>query len=274
MTRIKRIIAFILLGTLIFSVISCGLVYIPNDEKKAFGELLPKFFQALDNGDENAIFELFSPEVREQSEHLQQQITALIAVYNGPTDEFDLESVSMTTEGHIGEPGGWESATCTIPARSGEDYYFFRIRLMFEHYDEKQIGITQLDFFTADEKCAFGEDGGKFSDQKGLYLHAEKDLECETRTINGYPVRYTATNHTVSIESAKEFMKGSTSFSEFVERFGEANARSPFVDYYYYELPREDGDPRYLHISHHNDEMRFITIVDDFKFIEMVWENE
>ena len=153
MKCIKKAISFVILAIFLFSTVSCGLVYIPNDEEKAFESILPKLFEALDRGDNVAIYELFSPAVREQSDNLQEQIAALISVYSGPTDKFDLEDVPMHGSEHIGNPGNWASADATIPVRSNNNYYFFRIDLMFEHYDEKQVGITQLEFYTADEMC-------------------------------------------------------------------------------------------------------------------------
>ena len=145
---------------------------------------------------------------------------------------------------------------------------------MFEHYDEKQVGITQLEFYTADEMCAFRESDDQWIERKGLYLHAEKNLECEIRTIDGYPISYTPANHTINVEEVKEFLKSSFSFPEFVERFGNANAKSPIVNYYYYELPKENGEPRYLLVSEHDEVILIITIVDDFKFVEKLWEKE
>ena len=274
MKCIKKAISFVILAIFLFSTVSCGLVYIPNDEEKAFESILPKLFEALDSGDNVAIYELFSPAVREQSDNLQEQIAALISVYSGPTDKFDLEDVPMHGSEHIGNPGNWASADATIPVRSNNNYYFFRIDLMFEHYDEKQVGITQLEFYTADEMCAFRESDDQWIERKGLYLHTEKKLGCEIRTIDSHPNRYTPTNHTINIEEVKEFLKTSSSFSEFVDWFGKANAKSSVVDYYYYELPPKNGEPQYLKVSEYNDVIHSITIVDDFKFIEMVWDKE
>lgn len=274
MKYIKKAISFVILTVLLFSTVSCGLVYIPNDDEKAFGSILPKLFEALDSGDNVAIYELFSPAVREQSDNLQEQIAALTSIYSGPTHKFDFENVPIQGSKHMGAPGNWASANATIPVRSNDNYYFFRIDLMFEHYDEKQIGITQLEFYTADEMCALREGGGKQIERKGLYLHTEKKLGCEIRTIDGYPNRYTKTEHKINLEEVKEFIKSSFSFSEFTERFGKANAKSSVVSYYYYELPKENGEPRYLKVSENDGIIYSIAIVDDFKFIEMVWDKE
>lgn len=274
MRCIKKTISFVLVAFLLFSIVSCGLVYIPNDEEKAFEVLLPKLFEALENGDEVAIYGLFSPAVREQSNNLQEQISALIASYSVPIDEFALENIPIQGSEYIGDPGNWASADATIPVRSGNNYYFFKIHLVFEHYDEKQIGITQLEFYTADEMCALRESDDQCIERKGLYLHTEKNLGCEIRTIDGRPIRYTPTNHTINVEKVQEFLKSSSSFSEFVERFGESNAKSPVVNYYYYELPKESGEPRYLLVSEHDGSIRIITIVDDFGLVEMIWKKE
>ncbi len=270
MKSIKKALYFVLLAFLLFSMVSCRLVYIPNDEEKAFEEILPKLFEALKNGNEDAIYDLFSPTVRKQSNNLQEQISALITDYSVPIDEFDLENVPMHQSDHIGNPGNWARADATIPARSGDDYYFFRIYLVYEHYDENQIGITQLEFYTSDEMCAFRESDDQWIERKGLYLHTEKNLGCEIRTIDGEPIRYMPTNHTINVEEVQEFLKSSSSFSEFIERFGEANAKSPRVNYYYYELPKEKGEPRYLCIREHDEVIRSATIEDDLAVIEMV----
>ena len=270
----KKALLFVLLVFLLFSIVSCGLVYIPNEEEKAFEELLPKLFEALENGDEATIYGLFSPAVRNQSNNLEEQISSLITAYSVPIDEFDLENIPILGSEHIGNPGNWASADATIPVRSGDNYYFFIIHLVFEHYDEKQIGITQLEFYTADEMCAFRERDDQWIERKGLYLHSEKNLGCEIRTIAGYPIRYTPTNDAINIEEVQEFLKSSSSFSEFIERFGEANAKSPKVNYYYYELPKENGKPQYLRIIAHNEVIHSIAIEDDFKFVEMLWQKE
>ena len=126
MKSIEKALYFVLLAFLLFSMVSCGLVYIPNDEEKAFEEILPKLFEALKNGNEDAIYDLFSPTVRKQSNNLQEQISALITDYSVPIDEFDLENVPMHQSEHIGNPGNWACADATIPVRSGDNYYFFR----------------------------------------------------------------------------------------------------------------------------------------------------
>lgn len=252
---------------------SCGLVYIPNDKEKAFEELLPKLFEALDNENETALYELFSADTREQCDNLQEQISALFAFYGGPTDDYNISDVPMQVSTHFEKPGTQKIADATIPVRSGEQYYFFHICLTYKHYDEKQVGITQLEFYTADEMCALRESSESMMERKGLYIHAEKDLECEIRTICLSPLRYTSREH-INLDEVKEFTKGSCSFTEFVEKFGEANAKESTVSYYYYELPKENGAPRYLMVSEWEGELRSISIVDDFKFVESIWKNK
>ena len=270
MKHIKIAISFILSVVLLFSTVSCGLVYIPNEEEEAFESMLHKLFAALDEGDIVAIYELFSPAIREQCDDLQEQIAALVSVYTGPTDEFYFDGLLHTGE-HLGESGKTASADTTVPVRSGDNYFFFYIDLTFEHYDEKQLGITQLEFFTADEMCAFIESEDKLIGREGFYLHAEKTLDCEIRTIDSKPYRYTATDRTIDADEVKKFLDSSNSFSSFTERFGEPNA-SEWV-FYYYELPKENGEPRYLEINGDNDGIiDSATIVDDFKFVETVWK--
>jgi len=98
MLNVKKFTILVLLLAFAFSAVSCGLVYIPNNEEKAFAQLLPKFFAALDSGDEDAVYNLFSPEVRGKSDNLKSQISSLTALYSGPTDEYDYENVGIQSK--------------------------------------------------------------------------------------------------------------------------------------------------------------------------------
>ena len=273
MLNLKKITIFVLLIAFVFSLVSCGLIYMPNNEEKALGQLLPKLFTALDSGNEEAVYNLFSPSVREQSDNLKDQISLLANLYSGPTDEYDYENIGIHSKEHIGKPGNWASANATIPVRSGDKYYWFYIDLMYENFDESQVGITQLEFYTADERCAFIMSENKKTERSGLYLHAEKALGGEVRTIDGRPYRYTDVTRNIYIAEVKEFLKTSHSFSEFEKRFGKPNAEDI---YHYYELEEENGEPRYLCIGDYDDDgtIYIVSIVDDFKYIKTVWELE
>ena len=267
----KRIIAlFIAISLICLFSSSCGLVYIPNDEEKAFEQLLPKLFGDLDSGDEDAVYNLFSPAVREENDDLKERIALLTALYSGPTDEYDYENVGMQSEEHIGNSENWKRACATIPVRSGGNYYWFYIDLMYENFDKAQVGITQLEFYTAYERCAYHESDSKNIERKGLYLHAEKELCGEVRAIYGQPYGYTSAGRTLNLAEVKDFLENSHSFSAFKEHFGKPNAERI---YHYYELSKEGGEPRYLCIGAYDGDgtIYSVTIVDDFKYIKTVW---
>jgi len=142
---------------------------------------------------------------------------------------------------------------------------------MYENFDETQVGITQLEFYTADEKCAFIESESKRIKRSGLYLHAEKVLDGEVRAIDGQIYRYAATGRTLDLAEVKDFLETSNSFTAFKERFGKPNAERI---YHYYELNKENGEPRYLCIGAYDGDgtIYSVTIVDEFKYIKIFWK--
>ncbi len=273
MKHIKTGISVLLLAALLLSLSSCGLlglIYIPAHDEEAFADLLPKLFEALDNRDEAAIYDLFSNATKEKCADLQEKITTLVATYSGPTDEYDFDSIMFHTEEYIGGSGNTGKTMATFPIRSGEDYYYFYIALMYEHYDEAQIGIVQLDFYTLDEKYA--HHGEWREDRAGLYIYAETELDYEVRVIDSTTYRYTPKNRTIDIGEVERFLQMSNSRAAFVKHFGEPNAEDI---YFCYELPSENGEPRYLLLGDDFDGMIYsATIVDDFDFIKLIWEDK
>ena len=273
MKHFKKSISVLLLAALLLSLSSCGLlglIYIPAHDEEAFADLLPKLFEALDNRDEAAIYDLFSDATKEKCADLREKITTLVATYSGPTDEYDFDSIMFHTEEYIGGSGNTGKTMATFPIRSGEDYYYFYIALMYEHYDEAQIGIEHLDFYTLDEKYA--HHGEWREDRAGLYIYAETELDYEVRVIDSTTYRYTPNNRTIDIGEVERFLQMSNSRAAFVKHFGEPNAEDI---YFCYELPSENGEPRYLMLGDDNEGMIYsATIVDDFDFIKSIWKDE
>lgn len=265
MENIKRILLVVLVLVIVFCFSSCEMIYISNNDKKSLENVASELFMALDNGDEDAIYNLFSSEVRNKCYDLKEQIALLVSLYSGPTDEFKI-GPSQTSE-HFAGKQSWKSTNTVIPVRSSEEYFWFHIELMYENYNEDKIGVTQLDFCTIDEEFTMD----KKIDREGLYLHTEKVLDYEICVINSKPCRYTNVNRIIDLDDVKKFIKTSKSFNDFVSHFGKPNAENIF---YYYELPKENGEPRYLRISEDNGEIYSMSLVDDFEFVEEVWKSK
>ncbi len=270
----KRIVAVFLVVSYLFGLCSCEVMEILYREDTAYCEAITSFFAALDQKDKKALLALFSPAVQEQDDDLGEQIDQLLSVYPGPTDEIGWDEL-LTSGGSRYDGERISDADAIFPVRSGDTYYWCYLKLMYENtVDESQIGITQVDFYTADEYCIFRYDpGAKLSDEAGLSVHAEQTLEEEVRCIAGMPHKYTPCEEPLDIAEIKKFFETSNRYSEFTAHFGQPNACHIF---YYYELPVKNGQTRYLEIGTNDDNGTIYgaDIVDDLRYIETVFDEE
>ena len=274
MKRIVKLECIILCILFVLSLCSCrNINFDDSKEQKAYKEVVTTFFNALDNRDEDAIYKLFSPAVREQADDIKEQISHLMSVYEGPTSDIGYDE--LLTGEYSNEYGDKVSKVSnTIPFRSDDSYYWCYIELMYENdSDPKQIGVTKIDFYIEDDyffKC-YIEDDPKIYNSVGIQVHANVIAEDYIRCINGTPYSF-STTEPVKIDDVNDFLKNSTSFEKFKTRFGEPNAESTMV--YYYELPKEKGKRRYIELHTEGDEICCASLVDDFKFIEYIYDDD
>lgn len=244
-----------------------------SSEAKKYNEAVDAFFAALDAGDSDAIRGLFSKNVQETDADLDQQIETLTALYSGPTDinRRDGKSLSGSYSNHYGDHTS--TVYSTFPVVSNDIFYWCYFELTYENdEDEDNIGITKLLFFSADERCRFQYDGDwKIPDESGLIVYPDDSLDCEVRCVSGYPYKFTPSETPLKEDEVKSFLDTNTSFSAFVERFGEPNA---VHIYHIYELPPVDDSPRYLQVSvdEYTNEIFGASAVDSFEWLYRVWE--
>ena len=270
----KKCFSLFLCIVFVFSLCSCNMIYIDDSkEQKAYKDTITVLFDALDNKDATTIYNLFSPSVREQDRDLKEQIEKMISVYKGPMDEIGWDGL-LAGGGSYEGGEKIKNAYTTFPVRSGDTYFWCYLDLIYENtFDEEQIGITQLEFYTADELCiVWYDDNAKIVESVGLEVRAEKTLDTVIRCIGGRPLKYSSTTSALDIDEVNEFFKTSTVFADFNSRFGPPNAENI---YYYYNLPEENGKPRYLQIGTNDDGTIYgANIVDDFKYVETVFDND
>ena len=267
---------FCMFLSIVFAVCFCScnrIIYIDDTkEQKAYNETLTSLFNALDNGNADTVYDLFSPVVREQDKELKGQIDKLLLVYKGPIDEIGWDGL-LAGEASYEDGERCAEAYSGFPVRAGNTYFWFYLNLMYENtMDEKQIGITQLEFYTADEYCilCYDEDA-KIKDYVGLKVYAEQVVTEEIRCIHGQPHKYLSSTDGLNIDDVKNFFENSNSFSIFKSNFGEPNAQNIFI---YYELSNENSKTHYLKLYTDADEIYRAEIVDDFKYIETVFNSE
>ena len=244
------------------------------NEETIYNTVVTNFFTALDNRDSEAIYTMFSPAVQETDTDLQEQITRLLQVYPGPTDNCSnkkhISGSYSTNSGKI-----TASVNSTFPVVSQEKYFWCCLELMYQNdMDESQIGITRILFLTADEMYIMRYDSNqKYSDAVGLTVYADNTLDGEIRAIDGSAYPYTPTETTLNLAEEENFFQKSDHYTDFVKQFGEPNAIGM---YYYYELPSENERPRYLElrVDEDTDAIYGANIVDDFGHIKNVWSSE
>lgn len=268
--NMKKVAIFLICIIYLLTFSGCSPVYIGDSkEKTAYNDAITSLFNALDERDNEAIYNLFSPSVREQDEDLEDQIDKLLSIYAGPTDEIGWNG--LLNGGASYDDGKHSKNACTcFPVRSGNTYYWCYLDLMYENtYDDQQIGIVQMDFYTADEYCILKyDDNLKIVDSVGLTVHADATIENEIRCIYGHPHMYSTSTDPLNIDAIRIFFKASNSFSEFTKQFGHPNAENIYC---YYELPIESGEHRYLQICTDNDIIYGASVVNELEYIETIY---
>ncbi len=249
-----------------------GRVIDVSGERKAIDEAVNGFFAALDARDGEAVAALFSPYVRERDTDMMEQVDKLLEVYPGPTGRYDWEDNGGAKQ----RSGGsyYNTAACTVYATcSGEDYWCW-ITLMYQNSDPEQVGVKSIRFFTAEECCGVCYDDWDIPYEDGLSVYAERTLDCEVRAIRGDAYKYTPPEAPLDLGEVEAFLaEGEKTYDAFVERFGEPCAERIW---YFYELPPEDGVPRYLRmIVDYNDKtVSGFSLVDDRQWLCKLFEEE
>lgn len=249
-----------------------GRVIDVSGERKAMDEAVSGLFAALDARDGEAVQALFSPYVRERDTNMADQVERLLEVYPGPTGRYDWEDDGGAKQ----RSGGsyYNTAVCTVYATCGGEDYWCWITLMVQNSDPEKVGVKSIRFFTAEEFCGVHYDDWDIPAEDGLAVYAQRTLDCEVRAIAGDPYKYTPPEAPLDLAQVEAFLaEGEKTFDQFVERFGEPCAERIW---YFYELPPEDGSPRYLRmIVDYNDKtVSGFSLVDDRRWLCRLFEKE
>lgn len=242
-------------------------------EERVYNEAVDEFFAALDARNEEKIFNLFSPYVRENDEDLKEQIERLLEVYPGPTDVCKRDG-GMLAGSYANDHGmGSSEVSSSFQVVSNGNNYWCWFKLMYENdFDKKKIGISEVDFFTEDYYCAirYDEEGADYTKGPGLSVLSDYPIAGEIRAIAGYPYKYTQTERVLNQQQVLDFFGHSNKYSDFVEQFGKPNAENIS---YIYELPSENGEQRYLKlgVDEREDTIFSAYIVDEFDYISTLW---
>lgn len=264
----KKVISIILCIICLFSIGGCSSSSV-DKESDIYSKTVYELLDALDNKDVNAIYNLFPVSVQNDCEKLKEKIEEFVLVYSGVTEKIgDISSLAGGASYEYGK--ACKNAYTTFPIFSDGKYYWIYLDLMYENtFDENQIGITQLDFFTADAYYDFWSSEAKQNTNIGLNIFNKKIDNYNVISINNYPYNYYPTEN-LNIEEVKSFFKMSTSLEDFEKRFGAAAASDEFG--FIYSLPEQDGESRFLYISCEGDKIIYSDILSNFSYIDTVLE--
>ena len=242
-------------------------------EERIYTETIEAIFAALDAGDADGLLGLFSEEAWHGDPDLEADIAYLMEVYQGPyvTNGFDG---LLGSNASFGPEGRTYHIYTSVPVQAGDTYYWVYLNYTYQcDPDPGKIGITNLEFFTADEWSLYlyDEDDEEREDSLGLTVYADRTLDGEWHCIYGKPIQYTP-REAIDPDEAVAQLNKTDSFAAFKEVFGEP-AGSHI--YHYYPLPDENGEARWLCVGavEKEDWIYSLSVVDRFGWVEMLWDN-
>lgn len=245
-------------------------------EERVYVETIEAIFAALDAGDADALYDLFSAEAKEGDPELEADIARMMEVYKGPYVTHGFDGI-LGGGAHFEQEGRTYSVFTSTPIEAGDTYYWVYLTYTYQcDPNPANIGITELGFFTADEWClALYDEESTREPSRGLTVYADKTLDSPWRCIYGKPVLYTD-REAVDLLEAKEQIEENDSYAAFVKRFGEPAAS---YIYRYYPLPDENGEPRWLCLGYddregYDDSIHTAYIVDRFVYLDMLLDEE
>lgn len=245
-------------------------------EERVYVEAIEAIFTALDAGDADALYDLFSAEAKEGDPELEADIARMMEVYKGPYVTHGFDGI-LGGGAHFEQEGRTYSVFTSTPIEAGDTYYWVYLTYTYQcDPNPANIGITELEFFTADEWCLelYDEESTR-QPSRGLTVYADKTLDSPWRCIYGTPLLYTD-REAVDLLEAKAQIEENDSYAAFVKRFGEPAAS---YIYRYYPLPDENGEPRWLCLGYddregYDDSIHTAYIVDRFVYLDMLLDDD
>ena len=270
----KKSVAIVLCVALMISLCGCvGRLLLLSkeiaEEEKAFSDAVTALTTALDKGDEEAIYNLFSPAVRDDNDNLRGKVKELVEAYEGPIEKIgDIEHLNS----HYSAEDDYleESAETVFPVYANGKYYWIFLNIMYENSYKRMEGVTQLDFYSAADyyEAYYGDEEYDYNKGINIYNTAE---DINVVSVNNYPKKILE-NREINLDEVRRFIKSSHNIKEFKERFGQPPIiEEASEDACYYLLPDENGEKRFVEIVYSGKDIDYVNVLDRFKCLEEVW---
>ena len=235
---------------------------------------------ALEEGDEDAIVGFFSPSVRSSAEDLKDRARELVESCSGSVGYLDTHSAERPQESERVDHGKRRVELSAEFSFSLDDknYWCFMAVVSEDDFDEAEEGVSTLIVWSEDAYAAmlYDEPGAAWPEGPGLHLRLDYPLTWETRLVDGDPLRLEGGGSVPDLAEAVAFLdEGERTVADFEERFGQPCCTSWTGDgIVYYELPEEEGEPRYLKVSAATPEKPAYSayVVDERAAVEKVWD--
>lgn len=269
------ILAALCVGLTGCSLSSLRLSQLEEESKKShvYGETVDAFFAALDAGDVQTMKSLFSVNVQNADADLEDQLVTLTELYPGPTQINLRWDTGSSGNDRISYGMCRSELTDAFLVGCDGTYFWCSLKMVDEDdWDENEIGITSVDFYSAGDYLKYHEEGWPDSDDTGLYIYMDHPADYPVRPIEGYLHRYDAATPPLQEELAWNLLEETDRFSDFLERFGQPNA---FDAFWYYALQRKDGTVAYLRlcVDEKKDEIISVDVVGEFEWLYELWDN-
>lgn len=259
-----------------------------SQEAELYNQAVDDFFAALDSQDKEAIMDMFAQDVREEDTDLEAQIDKLFEAYPGPTDICKRDGSSVAGSYSNDHGTHTSSVESGFPVVSHDTYYWCDFEYMYENdEDEDQIGIRRISFYSAEARCkeiyepvsrTGSMDKGADTVTDGLTVLTDVSVDYEVRFVGGYPEKFTPIDRTLTAEQVTAFLETSSSYSAFLAEFGSPNVEDTSGVSVTYELPPEDGEPRYLDLffDDSTDQILKVYIQNDLDVVAVskLWDAE
>ena len=263
----RKIIAIILCLVCLFQISGCRSIF-EDKEQEIYFKTIDELFAAIEDKNIEAIYDLFSPYAQNECLNLKDNIEELVSIFSGTIE--NIGEIIIASGASYDNENSRKNAYSSFPVFDGEKYYWFYIDLIYEDtFDESQLGITQIDFLSADAYYDFRSSETKQDTVIGLNIFNKKVDNYNIISINNYPYNYHPTE-TLSIEDVTSFFKSSTSLADFKKRFGAASAIDEFG--FMYSLPDQNDEKRYLYISCDGDKITCSNVLSNYSYIDTLWE--
>ena len=266
----KRIFAAVLCLICLLSISGCK-PFLTDPEQVIYSKTVTEFLTALDHRDSDALYGLFSVAVQEKRPDLKEKIEELLLIYPCPTDQIGgISSLAGESAQEMGRE--YRNAATVFPVLSKGKYYWIYLDLMYENtFDKDQIGITQINVYTADAYCAIWSGAEPQEDHKGLNLFVANRDDYNVVSINNYPYDFHP-EKVLNLKEATVFLETSPSMTAFINSFGEAAAADEFG--FVYALPKEKDENRYLYLGCRGDRIIYAQVLSDFSYIDTILEEQ